>query len=460
MAEIKINWYPARKCWRKSITVDGKETVKYYQHSNNARGKEAAIAAYLRDKAALTGMTFDEKVRLYLPMVLEWLQKFPQPWGMIVFHLRKMLETLELPDERFLSEQSPVAGVYRYPYPLHLFAVNWGLQSWELPEMFQTLLRSQLSKKTVTKNDGSIGYYLEQYKKAAQQRSDLKNSSISARVRHIIPYEKFIDTSRKITGINNESIREFHKHLNDNKNLSEDTRNSYWSAYVQFLKFLEIEADFERPKQLTLATQRFITEPTGDIRADKQEMLWTPALFQKTLKALPEDKQLWILLCLNCGMRNTDISHLRWIKVKGDRLLHQRVKLNKHKSAPTINYKLWPETQQLLEKQKRKSELVFLNRDGEPYHKTILIKGVVSEYDGIANWWQKNKINYDLKRLDFLRKTGSSFVARNKLSLVRMYLAETNSSVEATSYVYNDGLINRELDVLTDQLHDWMFSGS
>lgn len=72
MAEIKISWYLARSCWRKSITVDGEEKVKYYQSPNNTKGKEAAIAAYLEDKAALTRMTFDQKAGQYLPLVLDW----------------------------------------------------------------------------------------------------------------------------------------------------------------------------------------------------------------------------------------------------------------------------------------------------------------------------------------------------------------------------------------------------
>ncbi len=152
MAEIKISWYPARSCWRKSITVDGEEKVKYYQYPNNPKGKEAAIAAYLKDKAALTGMTFEQKVRQYLPLVLDWYDKNPPHEGWIILHLRKMVKTLELPHENFKSAPTSVSGVYDYPYPLNLFAVNWGLQSWELPEVFRFLL----TKKPINKNDGSI----------------------------------------------------------------------------------------------------------------------------------------------------------------------------------------------------------------------------------------------------------------------------------------------------------------
>ena len=286
----------------------------------------------------------------------------------------------------------------------------------------------------------------------------LKPNSVSARVRHIIPYEQFVDTTKKVAGINNESIRDYMEHLNS-KELSKETRKTYFSAFAQFLIFLEIETDFKRPKELTLGIQRFVSnESTADARLKKKELLWTPALFQKVLASLPEEKRLWILLCINCGFRNTDISHLRWKNIHGDRLHHQREKLNALETAPVINYRLWPETQKLLKKQQHKSELVFLNRFGEPYHKIIKIKGVEAQYDGIANWWQKNRINYDLPRLDFLRKTGASFVAKTKTSLTRMYLAETLTSVENISYVFNDGEIHDELDQLTDLLRDHMCS--
>lgn len=456
MAEIKIKWYPARSCWRKSITVDGKEKVRYYQHPNNVKGKEAAIAEYLRDKSALTGETFEEKVKRYLPLVLDYYAKNPPFEGFIVWHLRKMLKTFELPAEKWKSSPTSVSGVFDYSYPLDLIAKNWGSQSWELPELFHHLLR----KKQVDKNDGSIAYYLEQYRKAAQQREDLKPSSKSSKVRHIIPYEKSVDTTRKISGINNESIRDFKRYLNSEE-LSEQTRKTYFAAFVQFLNFLEIETDFKKPKELTHGTTRFASNAsTEDTRSKKQEKLWSPALFQKVKAALPDDKKLWILLCLNCGFRNTDLSHLKWSKVQGDRLLHQRVKLSRMDKAPVINYKLWDETQRLLKKRKRTSDLVFTNRFRKPYHKIIQIKGTDTEYDGISNWWQKNRINYDLPRLDFLRKTGASFVARKNPLLTRIYLAETLTTVEDVSYVFNDGLINEELDRLTDELQLYIFAST
>lgn len=446
MADIK--WYPPRRCYRKSISVDGKEKVKYYYHPKTAKGKEAAFAEYLRDKDALTGMSFEDKVKKYLPLVLDWYQDHPPDDGAIIRHLRTMLETLELPPKQFVG--SP--DIEGYPYPLNYFAKNWGKQSWQLPEMFSHLLTAKPKSDT---DDGSIGYWLNRYHRYCKTKAGLKPNSIQSRVRHIKPYEHFIDHTKKISGINNQSIRDFVKHLEDNKGLSETTCGTYFSAFVQFLTFLEIETDFTKPKELTLGQQRFTpNESTGDYRQRKKELLWSPEQFKKVKAALPKDQQLWILLCLNCGFRNTDIAHLRWkdVDLKNGRLFHQRQKLNKRKNAPTINYKLWPETIRLLKQRKKTHELVFLNSDGEPYCKEILIKGVPTEYDGIGNWWQKNKLNYDLPRLDFLRKTGTTFISKLNRAYKRMYLAETLQGVEDISYDYSDREVDEMFDSLTDEI--------
>jgi len=449
MSEIKINWYPPRSCWRKSITVDGKEVVKYYAFPQNKAGRELAVAQYLRDKANLTGMSFEDKIAKYLPAVIEFHSMNPHE-GMIVHHLRGMLKTLELPDREKWATKDIGNGNYDYQYPLDQLAINWGKQSWQLPDLYYHFL----SNKKTSKADGSIGYYLNLYIQTQSKRTDLKASSITARVRQIIPYEQFIDHTLKITGINNQSIRDFENHLN-NMDVSKSTKKSYFSAFVQFLVFLEIETDFVRPKQLTMARQKFkSTESTAESRLKKQQLLWTPELFNDIRKSLPDEKALWVLLALNCGFRNTDISHLKWENIKGDRLLHQRHKLSDFETAPTINYKLWPETLELLKKQKTKGELVFLNSNQEPYHKEIKIKGVKAAYDGIANWWQKNRINYDLPRLDYLRKTGASFVASKSIALSRVYLAETLQSVEAIHYIFNDGKVNEELDTITDLMRE------
>jgi hypothetical protein len=64
---------------------------------------------------------------------------------------------------------------------------------------------------------------------------------------------------KKVAGINKEAVRNFEAHLNE-KDVAEATKEGYFSAFVQFPVFLEIETDFQRPKELTLRQQRFVSK--------------------------------------------------------------------------------------------------------------------------------------------------------------------------------------------------------
>jgi len=89
----------------------------------------------------------------------------------------------------------------------------------------------------------------------------------------------------------------------------------------------------------------------------------------------------------------------------------QRQKLNQQDSAPVISYLLWDSTIAALRKYQSSELLVF---------------GDVE--NSLKLWWRRNRQSYGLeKRLDYLRKTGSTIVAQHDEGLDSMYLGESLS---------------------------------
>jgi hypothetical protein len=74
--------------------------------------------------------------------------------------------------------------------------------------------------------------------------------------------------------------------------------------------------------------------------------------------------------------------------------------------------------------------------------------GKVSTYDNLSRFWGNNRDKYGLagKRLDFIRKTGSTEIEKINRGLEALYLGESLKSVPRIHYNFNDGEIFPELD--------------
>ena len=85
-----------------------------------------------------------------------------------------------------------------------------------------------------------------------------------------------------------------------------------------------------------------ISEPVKEYFSDSE--------IQTMLAKSKGQTELHILLALNCGFTQIDISELKQDEVdwKAGRIRCKRSKGRKHATVPVVNYPLWPETIQLL----------------------------------------------------------------------------------------------------------------
>ncbi len=169
--------------------------------------------------------------------------------------------------------------------------------------------------------------------------------------------------------------------------IGEMNRGRWTAVYAKKLHrsartFIEHLASLKRiaaPENLHDKRMRF-NIPTKEVEVFSLEET------RSLVEAAREQVRLLILLALNCGMTQVDISDLRHQEVdwEAGRLRRKRSKTSHHKKAPEVEYLLWPETVELL-KLLRSSDLdhVLVTKSGRPWvdRKTRNTDSVRTEFD-------------------------------------------------------------------------------
>lgn len=132
---------------------------------------------------------------------------------------------------------------------------------------------------------------------------------------------------------------------------------------------LRITVNNGKPKALSIETAKRLLGNDDD---NEQIILGEQFKFDRF--------RLYVLLALNCGMTQVDISDLEnqqvdWI---GKRIIRKRSKTEDFENVPVVNYPLWPQTFELLCKFRnadhRPTSRVLVNRDGNPLKSETIIE--------------------------------------------------------------------------------------
>ena len=135
--------------------------------------------------------------------------------------------------------------------------------------------------------------------------------------------------------------------------------------------------------------------------------------------------RLWILLGLNCGYTQTDISSLEPDMVDWECGIIAR---NREKTGVDSQHKLWPPTLKMLREQAGAGPLLLTTEDGQPLlYERIGEDGEPSKTDTIGRAFAtlKKKVGISLSFKHF-RKTGANAIAKqfqDKPWLVELFLA-------------------------------------
>jgi integrase len=150
--------------------------------------------------------------------------------------------------------------------------------------------------------------------------------------------------------------------------------------------------------------------------------------------------RLYILLGLNCGITQKDISDLLDVDVswRDGTITRKRSKTHKHAGVPTVTYKLWPETLELLRDFRSGSDVVLLNRNGNRLVEEHLTEdGEFRKTDNIKNAYERvlRKVSFS-KPFTLTRKTSATLInADNRFrGLDQLFLGHAPATIAEKHY--------------------------
>ncbi|WP_166830620.1 tyrosine-type recombinase/integrase [Thalassoroseus pseudoceratinae] len=179
----------------------------------------------------------------------------------------------------------------------------------------------------------------------------------------------------------------------------------------------------------------------------------------KTCLAHANDRvRLYLLLMLNCGMYQGDISAIAPEEVDWEHgtITRKRSKSAHHASAPSVRYLLWQDTLQLL-RDHRESEgpLLLRNRFGNRLVvRDIRDNGKATTNDSVKNAYDRLKKKTGIEKpLKLLRKTSANLIANNPKfrGLENLFLGHSPSGTADRYYVDAAGQLDAAVTWLGTQ---------
>ena len=228
---------------------------------------------------------------------------------------------------------------------------------------------------------------------------------------------RFLDWAGRTTpvdAINGAVIQDFHAHLLKQihaNTLSSDTARDRLNdtiAFVRWMWQLEILKDLPRiliQKSKTLSISKKLSMPD----------VFTIEEVQQLLAKAEKRTKLFLLLMLNIGAYQSDISDLRQGEVNWEQgtIRRKRSKTKRHRDVPTVTYRLWPQTLELLKQFRSPSgERVLVNQNGNPLvDRGIKSNGQAYTNDAIKNAFDRLKKKTGItKTMKLLRKTSATLI--------------------------------------------------
>lgn len=447
--KLELTWFKPKTCWKKF-----KGKVHYLHHPNSQSGYEAALLEWAQKKAQLdnerpNAEIFQQHKRTFQIVKTYW-EQFGLPRSEVTL-AKQVDQMIDWIDECLIQPALPqpveilakCATLKALFAELHSVVPNLGTATFQLPEKWQERI-DRLNNKEQVKRPQTIGYWIERFLARQDERSGKKITKDTAKSKHhkLSYYKRTADLGAHITSIDGDYIEEINTRI-DELNLAKDTKDDYFGMFKIFLNWCHNEKDceFKKPEEkFDSPDYAFnVIDGTGRKREEKKLLLWTPEEVKKAIDDLPAPYNCYVILMLNCGFRHQDISEMQHIdlRLNQKRIVIQRNKLKQQDKAPVIAYPLWDKTVELIrENISDHPKYVYTNERGGQ------VRGA------IKTWWKRNKDNYGLghKRLDFLRKTGSTFVARHNIDMDEFYLGETLKTIAKINYSFIDGEPLRDLD--------------
>ncbi len=166
---------------------------------------------------------------------------------------------------------------------------------------------------------------------------------------------------------------------------------------------------------------------------------WTMDEVQSVLAATSGKLKLCILLCLNCGTTQQDVSDLLDIEIdwRAGRVIRKRSKTRHREDTPEVNYKLWPSTFRLLKEHRSGQERVLLTKTGQPFVYKRLEGNKYLTVDSFGNLFRAIRRRCGVRKpLKLLRKTSASLLESHETygRFTSLFLGHSPKSMKDKHY--------------------------
>lgn len=194
----------------------------------------------------------------------------------------------------------------------------------------------------------------------------------------------------------------------------------------------------------------------------KKKVFFEPGELKRQIESAStiSQLQLHLLLMANCGFYQSDIAELKQIEVDWNLgiITRKRSKTDDREETPTVRWKLWPVTLDVLKKHRSgHPELVLLTNRGKPWVEKFLRQGdgKMSKTDKIASNYRRLVEKTGIKKpMKSIRKTSANLLESNKdhARFAGYFLGHAAASIKDRHYTdVSDHLFFAALDWLREQ---------
>lgn len=306
----------------------------------------------------------------------------------------------------------------------------------------------QIQEPERTPQNATVGYWRDTYLKSKRTDGGRKTGRFDNLRRSIRKLVASIGEDQPVTALGWEAWDKFTSGLK----LAESTKRDTISDCREFCRYLErrkiipeVGNKMEtKSKVRSKAIQHFTLEELKDLHSTAEGMLRT-----------------FFLLFMNCGFRQIDVATLTPQMVKNGYIIRQRAK-TEGSDAPTVAWKLWPETLAAINKYGSKSGLLFQYEPGRTWVLESSGNDGQRKRDDVYRrelWKPFAKIHKPRLTSDAIRASCANLLKTdsdhtNQLSVQIKYLGQAPSGVALKHYI---DPTQQELDDAVMFLHSRLF---
>lgn len=327
-------------------------------------------------------------------------------------------------------------------------------------EIWRDRLRQQ--ERRATLQDASLHTHVEEYVRQKEQKveaGELSAGRAYAIRLHLTYFRDWLGKDTGVTEIDGSTLLKYQTHLLANlkaKGWSRTTAQHYLKSVKAFVRWLWQTEEIP-------SLPRVLDGKTGPLNITPNPpaiIVYTPDEITQLLKAATDRTKLYILLMLNCGMTQKDISDLKVEDIDWEqgRIIRKRSKTSHFETVPKVSYLLWTETFRLL-RQERSSvstERVLTNANGSPIcTEQIGEDGKFKKTDNVKNAFERLRKKAGIKKpLKSFKKTSASLLKDDERfqSLEDLFLGHAPKKMSDKHYTEVPGkLLDRGIAWLETQ---------